>query len=260
MKIHFITFANGKSRINNYNYARTQFLLNDSIENHTSYPVVFHTHNLETIKSKPWFVLLDELKKINSPYRRDGYFVAYKPLLIRDVYRQMDDGDVLYYADSSSYFPIGFMDNIDRMINYTLMNGHICGSFGNSLANIEGMCCSSMDAWRYIWNDCPDIEYCLFKQHVLNSWFSFAKNDMSEQFINEWADLTINGKIGDKPIITLHHTVDQAIFNILVYKHKMKCFHNKTRHEANKNHNLIHQTLNAETQDIAKWFKNPLAI
>jgi hypothetical protein len=60
------------------------------------------------------------------------------------------------------------------------------------------------------------------------------------------------------PLIVYHHTVDQSLFNILVYKYGFKCFNGNTTHDANKNHNLVHSYLmNATEYQIQNYFTNP---
>ena len=61
--------------------------------------------------------------------------------------------------------------------------------------------------------------------HVLNSWFILIKNNINTNFLNEWNYWSVykdNEFI--YPLVTYHHTVDQYIFNILVYKYNFKVF------------------------------------
>jgi hypothetical protein len=250
--------SNGLSRVTQQPYSQTQKLLNDTIQDKSSNPIIFHTHNLDTVKQKQWFKLIEHFPQYQCQWKRDGYYVMYKALLIQEVFNQMGDDDIIYYVDSSAYHRIGFTDSIDTLMTYTEFAGHVCGSYGNSLTNYEGNACGNTAVWKTVWNEIPNVSQYLHHQHVLASWMTFAKNDINNKFINEWVDMMVNGTLYGKPLVTYHHTVDQSIFNILVYKYGMNCFFNNTKHEANKNHNLVHQVLNAENQDITKWFSNPI--
>ena len=268
--IHLVTFAEGISVNTGKEYAVTQRLLNESIKNKTKYNIIFHNHNLETIKQKNWFEYIENFPKFNlnehfphsyqyKYWHRNGYFNAWKPFLIKEVYDSMADNDLLYYVDSSAYHQFGFEYDIDSLIDYAFENKHVCGSFGFDVLNNSYNCCDNESVWNFIWPESiSNIKELLNKPHILNSWFLFAKSNESESFINEWNHL-VKSEINNLPIVSYHHTVDQSIFNILVYKYGFKSFCNNRQHDENKNHNLVHFELNQKSKDeIVKSFINPL--
>lgn len=262
-KLHFITYANGKNRNTGLSYVDTQRKLVGSIENVTSKEVVFHANNLDSLKQKDWYKYIEHFPELNpSDFGRDGYYCSYKTMLIKEVYDLMGDDDILYYADSSGYYPEPFKHNIDRLLKYVEHNGHVCGAVGNTVKNGTLGCCDNPLVWDALWPGSDKIiDTLLQKPHILASWLLFTKNKKSEVIINEWVDATINKELDGKPLNTYHHTIDQSLLNILLYKHgDYKVFINDVPHEFNKNNNEVHFRLNNEPNDdietLEKWFIN----
>lgn len=263
-KIHFITFADGVHRNSRYPFRETQKLLNESIQSKTKYDVVFHSHNMESMMNQPWFFKVKDYPNLftNEWWRRDGYLCAYKVFFAKQLMDIIDDGDIIYYADSSAYHKEPFTEDIDRFIKYVEYNGHVCGAIATDCKHNSFMCCDNVDVWNEIHKPTKiDFEYMLNKYHTVASWYCFQKNEKSIEFINEWA-YWFSYKLRDVPLARFHHTVDQSIFNILVYKHGMKVFFNPNNmHEQNKNHNMVHRQLalepNDDIENLNKWFHNP---
>lgn len=261
--LHFITYSNGKNRITGNEYSYTQNLLIDSIELHTKYNVIYHTYDLDKIKNKDWFFKISNFPnlEINTNYSRDGYYNAWKAFLVKEVYDLMGDDDILYYVDSSGYHQSGFNQNIDTLLEYGFELTRISGTFGFDVKNNSYGCCDNINLWKYIYRNLEmNYDELINKPHVLNSWFVFKKEKTNENFINEWVD-TIITEIDNVPLIALHHTIDQSIFNVLVYKYNFNCFFSNQYHDTNKNHNNVHEILNKEIEDgntISKFFLNPL--
>lgn len=259
--IHLITYSNGTCRNTGVEYSKTQDLLVNSIQSKTKYDVVFHTHTLETIKEKEWFTHIENFPDVNhnKQWSRDGYYNCWKPFLIKDAYNDMGDDDVLYYIDSSGYHSVGFDYEIDKLIEYCYRSENVCGSFGPDVKNNSFGCCDNIDIWNHIY---PDMEYSinkvLNKFHILNSYILFSKSNNNYNFINDWIKYCTD-LLNNFPLITYHHTIDQSIFNVLVYKYGFKSFFNHIPHLKNKNHNLIHEVLNsAGNRLIDEYFINPI--
>lgn len=260
-KLHFVTYANGVNRVTGNSYVATQKLLNDSISKFTSREVILHKHGIDSIKQKEWFKHIEHFPTLRaSDYGRDGYYCSYKILLIKEVYDMMEDGDIVYYADSSGYYPEPFNQNIDRLLKYVEYNGHVCGAVGNTVKHNDFYCCDNPVVWKELWPESAEIfDSLVVKPHALSSWLLFAKNKKSEQIINEWVDATINKTYNGLPLCSFHHTIDQSLMNILIYKHgDYKVFVNDVVHEINKNNNEVHKRLNSEPNDdienLSKWF------
>jgi hypothetical protein len=58
------------------------------------------------------------------------------------------------------------------------------------------------------------------------------------------------------PLVSYHHTADQSIFNILVYKYKFKVFYNENiRHNQNKDRNVVLKIIN-NNSNHEQYFTN----
>jgi hypothetical protein len=250
MSVHLVLYSNNEP------FDTTKKLTIESIHKYTQKQVIIHDYNLEKIKDKEWFKYIKDLPSIHKLGRRDGYYNSWKAFITKDVYNCMKDGDILYYVDSSQYFPIGFNENIDRMCD--IVNEILCvaGSVADDLTNYSCACCDNMMIWNLIIPD-KDNNKNLGKLHVLNSWFLFKKCDSNNAFINEWAYFTYyTDKNASYPLVTYHHTADQSIFNILVVKYKMPVFYDKNirQHSDNKNKNLVLNIINNRPDRIPDLF------
>lgn len=274
-KIHFITFATGNNRVTGLPYSDTQKMLIDSIQSQTKREVVFYTHDLESLKNQHWFHKIEDFPKYNDGiypcplggnnrwWGREGYFCAYKALFANDLLDKIDEGDLIYYADSSAYHREPFTQNLDKFFDYVDYNGHICGSHGNDYQHTGFGCCNRLDVWKVVW---PEVEKywpnILYHRHLLASWYCFKNNEENRNFIREWSYLITDVKIEGRPIVTMHHTVDQSLFNILVYKYGFRTFYNNKSHEHNKNHNNVHRFLNSlnveNISDLDVYFPKPI--
>jgi hypothetical protein len=254
-KLHFITFANNEP------FFSTQNKLISTIQKYTEYEVIFHNHNLNTIKNYEWFGFLEELFQINGEcynWRRDGYYNAWKPFLMKEVYQKINIHDILYYVDSSRHFLNGFEQSIDKFLNFILNDQkYYIGSVSWNVNNNVKKCCDILPVWTEIIQNKYLCEMFINKPHLLNSHMAFTKNELCEKIINNWV-YYIQKKLNNNPLITYHHTIDQSIVNIIAYKYNLKVFYKQDiLHNDNKNHNLIHQILNNE-DNYKRYFINIL--
>lgn len=263
-KIHFITYAEGVHRNYGTSFQAVQKLLNESIVQNTSYEVVLHSHNLDSIKKQPWFYKIKDYPNLFNGewWKRDGYCFAYKVFLTKQILNIADDGDIVYYADSSAYFRTPFKYNLDRFFRYVEHNGHVCGAISTECQHNSFLCCDNTIVWNEVYENVKlDFDYILNKNHIAASWFAFKKNDENIKFVDEWAHW-FTYEHNNTPLVRFHHTLDQSLFNMLVYKYGFKTFFPKDKlHEEVKNHNLVHEILNNEQIDdvknFDKWFYNP---
>jgi hypothetical protein len=248
MNVHLILYSNNEP------FDTTKRLTIESIYKYTQQNVIIHDYNLEKIKQKEWFHHIKDLPSIQRNGRRDGYYNSWKAFIIKDVYDKMKDGDILYYVDSSQYFPVGFNENIDKFCDIVNTKLCIAGSIGDDVKNNSYNCCDNIMVWNKIIPDKDNTEY-LNKPHVLNAWFSFKKCDSNNNFINDWVYFSCyKDNEAIYPLLTYHHTADQSIFNILVVKYKLPIFYHKDiGHDLNKNKNLVLNIINNST-DTTKYF------
>ena len=119
MIIHLVVYSNNEP------FDTTKKYTIETIHNYTQKQVIVHDYNLEKIKQYEWFNLLKDLPSINNNGgRRDGYYNAWKAFIVKDVYDKMEDGDILYYVDSSQWFRTGFTENIDKLCD--IVNEQLC--------------------------------------------------------------------------------------------------------------------------------------
>ena len=250
INIHLVLYSNGEP------YTSTKQKLIDTIKGKTKYNVIIHSDDLDSIKQKEWFKHIRDLPEIKKAGRRDGYYCNWKPFVVKDAYDLMGQNDILYYVDSSQHYLTGFEEDIDKLIDITIKNDIIAGSVGLNINNNYKRCCHKLDVWdRIIPNN--DNSIYLDKPHQLSSWFVLTKKDTITNFLNEWIKWTIyKDEKSIYPLAVLHHTCEQAIMNILVYKYNFKVFCNpKITHNRNKDRNKVLKTINNEDK-IDKYFIN----
>jgi hypothetical protein len=239
MSVHLVLFSNNEP------FDTTKRLTIESIDKYTQKQVIIHDYNLEKIKQKEWFQHIKDLPSIHKPGRRDGYYCAYKAFCPYEVYNLMNDGDILYYVDSSQYFRTGFTENIDRLCDIVKEKGFIAGSVGDDVRNNSFGCCDNIKVWdKIIPNN--DNKIYLKDRHVLASWFILQKTEKNTLFMDEWVKWCVykDEDLPD-PLITYHHPGDQSIFNILVRKYNLPVFYFKgVDHCTNKNKNIVLHVVN----------------
>lgn len=248
MDINLILYSNNEP------YNTTKKLTIDSVNHFTKNKIIIHDYNLEIIKSTPWFYKIENLPYINKKGKRDGYYNSWKAFITKEVYDKANEGDIIYYVDSSQYYRSGFTENIDKLCECAYKIGFIAGSVGNNVNNNSYSCCDNIDIWNIIIPNNNNNVY-LKKMHVLNSWFILKKHTDNDLFINEWVYFSCykDDTLKD-PLVTYHHTGDQSIFNILVYKHNLSVFYDETiDHDTNKNKNIVLKILN-DASDVSKFF------
>jgi hypothetical protein len=246
MKVHLVLYSNNEP------FNTTKKLIIESVNKHTTKNVIIHDYTLEKIKTLSWFEKIKNLPSVVPisvrSGRRDGYYNAWKPFITKEVYDIMDDGDILYYMDCSKYIRRGFTQNIDKICDITDKLGFIAGSCGNTGPQNSPSCCSNMKIWNKIIPDNDNSIY-LRLNHVLNAWFLLKKHESNNNFVNEWEYFTAYKDTEFKnPLVTYHHTVDQSIFNILIYKYNLKVFYIKLNgHDKNRDFNFVLSIINKST-------------
>lgn len=251
MNINLVLYSNGEK------FDETKRLTVESIQNYSKNNIIIHDYNLEKIKNTIWFKYIKHLPSILKIGRRDGYYNSWKSFIVRDVYESMNEQDILYYVDCSQHFPTGFNQNIDKLIEITLEKGIIAGSAGKETSNSSDRCCNNLNVWNKIIPN-SNNEIFLNKMHILNSWFIMKKTDINARFLYEWTFFTCYKDNELRyPLVTYHHTGDQSIFTILVYKYKLPIFCDENVvHCENKNKNLILEIIN-NSIDTDKYFIYP---
>jgi hypothetical protein len=263
LKVHLVLYSNNEP------YNTTKKLLIDTLlgnDSLTKYNVVIHNYDLEKIKKCDWFKYISNLPLIdldkssqeypNPEARRDGYYNAWKPFIVKEVYDIMEEDDILYYVDCSRHYISGFNENIDKLIEITKKCYGIAGSIGNDILNKSLGYADNIKIWDTIIKYRDNSVY-LDKMHVLNSWFLFKKCDSNDSFINDWVYFSCyKDEKTNHPLVVFHHTGDQGIFNILVVKYNKPVFYHKNiGHNQNKDKNLVLNIIN-NTDNIKEYIIN----
>ena len=252
--INLVLYSNGEP------FDSTKEKLIQTINKFSSRNVIVHDYDLNRIKKSYWYDQIKELPDLEpSAGVRDGYYCAYKPFCVHEIYENMNYGDILYYVDASRYYNTGFEESVDKLCDIVLKEGMIAGSVGKDITNNNHHpceCCNNLDIWNKILPD-NDNTKLLDNMHVLASWFILTKNNNNSKFVKDYIYWCMykDDKF-TRPLITYHHTVDQSIFNILVYKYNFKVFyHENILHTANKDRNVVLKIIN-NSDNADKYFIN----
>jgi len=243
MRVHLVLYSNNEP------FDTTKKLTIQSIYKYTQKSVIIHDFNLEKIKQKEWFKHIKDLPLCHTYGKRDGYYNSWKAYITHEVYHGMEDGDILYYVDSSQHFKIGFNENIDKLCDIANEKGFIAGSVADDVKNNSYGCCNNINVWNKIIPNNDNTKY-LNDRHVLASWFILKKNETNTAFMNEWVKWCVYRDSDlPYPLITYHHTGDQSIFNILVRKYNLPVFYHKDiGHSDNRNKNRVLNVINNSTE------------
>jgi len=250
INVHLVVYSNGEP----YNSTKEKTIR--SAQKYCSKNIIIHEYNLDIIKNKSWFKEIEQLPKYNKIGRRDGYYNCWKAYIIKEVLDKIEDGDILYYVDSSRYYLEGFTEKFDLLCNITKNLGIIAGSVGLDMLNIHY--CNNLKVWNKVYsnNKINNFIY-LFKKHVLNSWFILEKNELNKKFIDEWVYWSCykDNELKD-PLVTYQDSVDQSVFNILTYKYNFYIFYDIfTLHNNNKNKNLVNKIINNSNNPYKYFIK-----
>jgi hypothetical protein len=250
MKVHLVLYSDGEP----FDTAKNNIIKSANFCSER-YTVVVHSYDLKQIKKLDWFSRIQDLPSINMPGKRDGYYCAYKAFCTWDVYRTAEDGDIIYYVDSSQYYTDGFTETIDALCDVVVRLGFVAGSMSDDARNNgnDYTCppgCDNFVVWKKVWPDAN--ESVLSHNHILASWFILQKSSDNDSFMNDYVNYCVY-KDDDLPLplLTYHHTGDQSIFNMLVHKYNLHVFYDKpTNHNENKNKNHVLKVINSASDSM----------
>lgn len=242
-KVHLVMYSQGEP----FDSAKRKMM--DTIQRCTSRQVICHAYDRKNIMSCDWYHHVETVSKIPELRKRDGLHCVYKPFITNDVFQNMEEDDILFYADCSQYFNtsrIGCNEPIDILLDIVDERGHVAGAVDVNHSNTKSNCCTNLDIWNIVFPS-GENEMNLMLPHVCASWFLLKKNDLTKTFMREWLYYCMyTDSTFPNPLITYHHTVDQSIFNILVAKFDMFVFQDdELNHHQTKNRNRVMKSLNA---------------
>ena len=118
--INLVLYSNGEP------FDSTKEKLIQTINKFSSRNVIVHDYDLNRIKKSYWYDQIKELPDLEpSAGVRDGYYCAYKPFCVHEIYENMNYGDILYYVDASRYYNTGFEESVDKLCDIVLKEGII---------------------------------------------------------------------------------------------------------------------------------------
>lgn len=239
MKLHLLLYANGVK------YQNIQDLIIRTFGSVCSIPYQIHSYNKIDIQNKIWFDKIKHLNDYNIVYKRD-YFNIWKAFLTLDLYNSIPENDIIYYVDCSIYYDkTGFVEDPVNLVNVCNKIGFIAGAIGYDIPNFCRKVSSDINLLKII-DENIDENYLNYN-HILNSWY-MVKKDSSKNYIdffNDWVYYSLyKNDIYKNELITYHNTVDQCIFNALVYKYNYKIFYNNFPHDCIKKNNIILKIIN----------------
>lgn len=205
-KIYFLTFANN-------NYMSTDRIINEAVN--------FKLFNYIISKSEndiPDFVEKHKEFIKNNPHGFGAYI--WKPKVIYDVLNEMNENDILVYADAGSYINSKGGDRFKYYLTSLINDKEIC-VFG----------CNSYHAQEWVKMDCimnyhPEFNnewtpYCYAGLMIIKKTNNTVK--LIDDFLNLCDNYYIDGspscKLSEMPYY-LGHDRDNAIFNLCLSKYK----------------------------------------
>lgn len=210
MRKILISFATPK-------YYESQKYLGDSALTHGGVDAVI-AYNENSLD----YTFNNKYKDIYKETRGYAYW-AWKPQIILDALSKVDEGDVVFYADS------GNLVIRDLSYLYSRANEMDIVLFDNRDGNPQGLCWRNVnwtkrDCFKVMQTDSPDYWYA---KQVDAAYQLYKKNDKTIEFLkeyNKWCqtDMAVaDGKAEDTQEFEIFrdHRHDQSILSILAVKH-----------------------------------------
>lgn len=205
-KIHLVTFANKEP------FIRSQQILNSTYErcNITTHTMWNQYMIYETDFYHKNANIIEKYKTIGF-----GLFI-WKPYIISKKLEEIEEGEYIYYQDSSRYDFTGLTENLQIICDY--MNKNNIELIPGFEKNSQNKYLIKQECLKYMGYD----NNCIFleKNHCHTSPLLFKKTPRTVQFINEWLEYCQIPECIIKNI--KFHQCDQAIFNILLDKYDYK--------------------------------------
>ena len=208
MKIYLISYTSGDYRI------REEYIL--SLQNIGFDSVICYRR--EWLETTDFYL---ENKEILDMSRGGGYWL-WKPYIIIETMKKINDGDVVFYIDAADTIRNNYI--LNKIKSYMINNDYmIAGSHKRRLNKYY----TKRDT--FILMDCDEGKYYNARQIEAGT-VIFKKTKIIETFLNEWLYYCKNINIitniqnihGKNLRGFIDHRSDQSILTNLVIKHNMK--------------------------------------
>lgn len=244
-KVVLVMYARGMP------FEETARKLENSFRQLCKFPCDVKVFNLDQISTCPWFKHLEHCRD-SMPMLgyRDGFYNAWKAYIVQEVMDELDDGDMVYYADASRHFLLGFSEDINTLIALQAQREETlyAGSFNARVLHSSGWMGDRIGLYEAL-GIADEYDRYMTLPAIQNSSFLLRKSAVTTAFVEEWVRHSVY------ETISLHHTVDQAIFSALVYKHGFRAFDLETLSVAQllemspfvwgKDPNMVHRMCNS---------------
>ena len=218
--IHLVTFAHGST------YQRSQIFLNRTYKNIGN--INTHTQwNLEQLSVTDFYKRNTDIFN----FKVGAGLWIWKPYIILERLKQIQDGEFIIYLDSSKYDNLGFKFSVLPVINF--MNHKNIDLLPGLMINIKNhelitnQCFNEMNA---------NLETYKLHNHYHTSPLFIRKTPETIKFIEEWLFWCQNKNCIIK--YKSFHQCDQAILNILLIKYNYKGIYKEFSKNDSKKFNL----------------------
>jgi hypothetical protein len=218
MKIHFVNFMTEKHGNTNFYLENYNRLTKSSLENGVD---EIHTYTPENLPVSSY--VLKYMKETIDP----GFgFWGWKPIIILDVFKKIETGDVVIYHDTGRKgYIYSFNKNVKSLVDNVVHNY-------NGVGVAQGY-------WKhrqYCKKECfvnMDCNYAPFWEldHAVSTWHVWQKSDLSTEILKKWEYYCFDpyGTVTDEIRGTASdfddyegHRHDQAILTNLIYKYQLE--------------------------------------
>jgi hypothetical protein len=247
MRIHLVTYAKGQP------YEMTQRFVNETIDARTSYEVVKHMYNEDRIKDCEWFSHISDFPNRTIFRKHDDYFCAWKQFCVLDAMKKADEGDLIYYVDSSRYAITGFNENLDKFFEFASEIGGIFASCTDDVLNRSDNCADSEEFWNImgLGHLFPSV---LDKRHPLTAWYILVKNEFNTKIVEEMCDWIKFRFTDGRSLVEFHHTQEQTIHCAIMSKYGLKAFYCPgIDHNTFKDRNVVLNIVNNTQADLKNY-------
>ena len=244
--IHFVTFSN------------TGFMDTSLIHEQAKEFNIFDKISIKNENDIPEFIKKHETFINNN---KPGYgFWIWKPKIILDTLNEMNENDILIYADAGMYLNVKGKERLNYYLSLLNNNDVITFSAGNKYKAIQYV---KIDA---ILSYYPKLALDMKRNGCYSGIIIMKKTDKTINLINDWLMLCENYHFLDKsPSVKKElfcycgNDGDNGLFNLVLAKHKIhyEIPHTETNVYNEEDIQLHHTNIDVKTIDWSKLDDKP---
>jgi len=172
----------------------------------------------------------------NGGFRSNGF--AFKPLIVLDLLKRVNEGDIVYYHDVKGP---ALRQPVTPIVE-------LCRENGSFLVRQSVRNCSWTKRDAFYYTNCDAYEYHMSPQ-LFATWFFFKRTDSVIAFFEEWLKYNLDERIASSEPVNLcqlpnaqgfvDHREDQSILTILAVKHGLRIFKGPGQKDINRSIDYI---------------------